>query len=376
MRTRVLVLSICTVAVSLSSCMTGAAEPPPASSGVVARADTVRGDLDALVRSGAVGALATLTDGGATSVVAAGLADLAAGTPMAAEPVQHVRVGSITKSFTAAVVLQLVAEGRVELDSPVDRYLPGLLTGDGIDGRAITVRQILGHRSGLPEPTAPDGIDEHTAAIVGRTFTPAQEIDLVLRNPARFSPGARFEYTNANYLVAGMLIEAVTGNSYGEELRDRIFTPLGLSGTYLPATGETGLREPHPAGYATVDGTVVEQTRMEPSVPWASGALVGTGTDLTRFYTELLAGRVVPLAQLRQMLDGVDMGNGDGMSYGLGVGYTQLPCGARFVGHVGGVRGFTTVAGATEGGRAVTFSYTGTPAAQDIGALLTHALCD
>ncbi|MFI5499707.1 serine hydrolase domain-containing protein [Nocardia asteroides] len=319
-----------------------------------------------------MGALATLTDGGATSVVAAGLADLAAGTPMAAEPVQHVRVGSVTKSFTAAVVLQLVAEGRVELDSPVDRYLPGLLTGDGIDGRIITVRQLLGHRSGLPEPTAPDGIDEHTAAELGRTFTPAEEIALVLRNPARFSPGARFEYTNANYLVAGMLIEAVTGNRYGEELRDRIFTPLGLSGTYLPATGVTGLREPHPAGYTGV----AEETSMEPSVPWASGALVSTGADLNRFFTALREGRVVPLAQLRQMLDGVDMGNGDGMSYGLGVGYAQLPCGARFVGHVGGVRGFTTVAGATEGGRAVTFSYTGTPAAQDIGALLTHALCD
>lgn len=366
MRTRVLVLAICVVAALLPACATGVTAAPSH------RADSVQGDLDELVRAGAVGALATLTADGGTSVLAAGVAELATGTPMPVGPAQHVRIGSVTKTFTAAVVLQLVAEGRVDLDLPVDTYLPGLLTGDGIDGRMITVRQLLGHRSGLPEPTAPDGIDEHTAAELGRTFTPTEEIALVLRNPARFSPGARFEYTNANYLVAGMLIEAVTGNRYGDELGDRIFTPLGLSGTYLPATGETGLREPHPSGYTGV----AEETSMEPSVPWASGALVSTGADLNRFFTALRAGRVVPLAQLGQMLDGVDMGSGDGMSYGLGVGYTQLPCGTRFVGHVGGVRGFTTVAGATEGGRAVTFTYTGTPSVQDIGALLTHALCD
>lgn len=372
MRTRVLALAICTTAVLLSSCTTGAAEPLP--SGVATRADTVQADLDGLIGSGAVGALATLTDNG-TIVLAAGTTDLT--TPMPTDPPQHVRVGSITKTFTAAVVLQLVAEGKVELDRPVDMYLPGLLTGDGIDGRVITVRQILGHRSGLPEPIEALGVDEHTAAArLGRTFTPAEEIALALRYPARFSPGARFEYTNTNYIVAGMLIEAVTGRAYGDELRERIFAPLGLSGTYLPATGETGLRDPHPTGYTTVDGSVTDETLMEPSVPWASGALVSTGADLNRFYTALLAGRVVSLTQLLPMLDGVDMGGDDGMSYGLGVGYTRLPCGARFVGHVGGVRGFTAVSGATEGGRAVTFSFTGTHTAAEIGTLLTHALCD
>lgn len=376
MRTRVLVLSIGTAAVLLSACATSAAEPVPAPSGVHARADIVRGDLDGLIRAGAVGALATLTDNGVTTVLAAGNADLAAGRPMPVDPAQHVRVGSVTKSFTAAVVLQLAAEGRVDLDRPIETYLPGLLTGDGVDGRVITVRQLLGHRSGLPEPTEALGVNEHTAALLGRTFTPAQEIALALRYPAQFSPGARFDYTNTNYIVAGMLIEAVTGRGYGEELRDRILTPLGLSGTYLPATGETGLREPHPTGYTTVDGTIADETRMEPSVPWASGALVSTGADLNRFYTALLSGRVVPLTQLRQMLDGVDMGGDDGMSYGLGVGYAQLPCGSRFVGHVGGVRGFTAVAGATEAGRAVAFSFTGTPTATEIATLLTHALCD
>ncbi|MFB8277327.1 serine hydrolase domain-containing protein [Nocardia colli] len=366
-------LSIFAAAVLVAGCGADAVEAGarPADGG---RADVVR-DLDGLMRSGAVGVLATVTGNGETTVLTAGLADTAAGTAIRADRPEYVRIGSVTKTFTAAIVLQLAAERRVDLDRSVDTYLPGLLVGDGIDGRGITVRQILGHRSGLPEPVEPEGLNEYTAARAGRTYTPAQEVALALQHPATFAPGARFEYANINYLVAGMLIEAVTGHRYADELRDRILTPLGLSDTYLPATGETGLREPHLTGYGTVDGIVTDQTRIEPSMPWTSGALVSTGADLNRFFTALLAEQVVPQAQLRQMLDGVDMGNGDGMSYGLGVGYAQLPCGAQFVGNVGGVPGFTAVAGATSSGRAVTFSYTGTVADADLGGMLSHALC-
>ncbi|WP_328387487.1 serine hydrolase domain-containing protein [Nocardia sp. NBC_00416] len=375
MRIRAFALPICTTAVFLSACATTSSEPAAVLPVGVDRVDTVHGDLDELIRSGAVGALATLTDDDATTVVASGRADTAAGIPIPTDPPQHVRVGSVTKSFTAAVVLQLVAEHRIDLDQPIDGYLPGLLTGDGVDGHAITVRQILGHRSGLPEPARTRETNEHAAAQDGRTYTPAQEIALALRSPAQFAPGARFEYANINYIVAGMLIEAVTGHRYTDELRDRILIPLALADTYLPATGETGLRDPHPTGYVTADGIVTDATIMEPSLPWASGALVSTGADLNRFFTALLAGQVVPPAQLRQMLDGTDMGNGDGMSYGLGIAYTQLPCDAEFVGNVGGVHGFTAVSGATAGGRAVTYSYTGTSSALDVRTVLTHALC-
>ncbi|MFD9547474.1 serine hydrolase domain-containing protein [Nocardia salmonicida] len=235
-------------------------------------------------------------------------------------------------------------------------------------------RSCRGHPGG--QSAGRPGFDEHEAAENGRTFTPAEEIALALRNRAKFAPGSRFEYTNINDIVAGMLIEAVTGHRYTDELRDRILIPLGLSNTYLPATGETGLRLPHPTGYTAVDGTVIDTTRMEPSVPWTSGALVSTGADVNRFFLALLAGQVVAEPQLHQMLDGIDMGNGDGMSYGLGLGYSPLPCGAQYVGHIGGVSGFSTVAGATRAGRAVTVVYTGTSSAVDLGGMLTHALCD
>lgn len=367
MRHRFLTLAICT-AVALTAGTAGPATSTPPH-------DTVRADLDALVRAGAVGALATLTENGVTTVLAAGHADLATGVPIPTDHPLHVRVGSITKSFTAAVALQLAAERELDLDQPVDTYLPGLLAGDGVDGRAITVRQILGHRSGLPSPAPTPELNEAAAARDGVTFTPRQEIALALREPARFAPGARFEYNNVNYIVAGMLIEAVTGRPYAEELRDRVLMPLGLTWTYLPATGDTGLRDPHLTGYATVDGRVTEATRIEPSLPWTSGALVSTGAELNRFFAALAAGQVVPPAQLTQMLDGSDMGRGDGFSYGLGLANTELPCGTGYLGHVGGVHGFSTVSGATTTGRAVTFSVTGAPATVDIRALLTHALC-
>ncbi|MEV0333401.1 serine hydrolase domain-containing protein [Nocardia sp. NPDC050717] len=367
MRLRSLAFAICT-AVALTACTAGSATPTP-------QHDAVRADLDALVGAGAVGALATLTENGVSTVLAAGHADLATRAPIPTGHPLHVRVGSVTKSFTAAIALQLAAERQLDLDQPVDTYLPGLLTGDGVDGRAVTVRQILSHRSGLPEPAPTPELNEAAAARDGVTFTPRQEIALALRDPARFAPGARFEYNNVNYIVAGMLIEAVTGRSYPEELRDRVLIPLGLTSTYLPATGDTGLRDPHLTGYATVDGRVTEATRMEPSLPWTSGALVSTGAELNRFFAALAAGQVVPPAQLAQMLDGSDMGQGDGFSYGLGLAYTELPCGARFFGHVGGVHGFSALSGATTTGRAVTFSLTGAPATVDIRAMLTHALC-
>ncbi|MFI6996456.1 serine hydrolase domain-containing protein [Nocardia sp. NPDC050175] len=373
MRLHTFVLPICTAAVLLSACTTHPADAAP--SVALVRADKVRGDLDALIGTGAVGAIATLTDNGTATVVTAGRTDITAGTPIPTDHPEYVRIGSITKTFTAAIALQLVAEHRIDLDQPIDTYLPGLLTGDGVDGRTITVRQILGHRSGLPEPAESPATNEHTAAQDGRTYTPAKEIALALQHPAQFAPGTRFQYANTNYIVAGMLIEAVTGHRYTDELRTRILTPLGLSHTYLPDTGETGLRDPHLTGYDTVDGTVTDQTLMEPSLPWASGALISTGADLNRYFTALLAGQVVPQTLLRQMLDGSDMGNGDGMSYGLGIGYTQLPCGAQYVGNVGGVHGFTAITGATAASRAVTISFTGTPTTLDIGSLLDHALC-
>ncbi|MGX1804934.1 serine hydrolase domain-containing protein [Nocardia sp. NPDC055321] len=368
MRLRAVGMSICVASMLLVGCAAGDGEAP-------AGAEVVREDLAGLVRDGAVGAIATVTAGDTTTVLTAGVADRTVGAPIPVDPAQHVRIGSITKTFTAALILGLAAEGRVDLDRPVEAYLPGLLAGAGAAGGEITVRQLLGHRSGLVDPAMSPEVDEYEAARAGRTITPGQAVAWVVREPTGLAPGARFEYANINYLVAGMLVEAVTGRRYTEELRDRILVPLGLSGTYLPDTGETDLRAPHPTGYTTLDGTVTDTTRIEPSLPWASGAMVSTGADLNRFFAALLAGRVVPESLLREMLDGVDMGGDSGFRYGLGVSTLRLPCGTDFVGNVGGVRGFTTFSGTTAAGRSVTVAFTGTPSSTDIPGVLTRALC-
>ncbi|WP_369635632.1 serine hydrolase domain-containing protein, partial [Nocardia sp. JMUB6875] len=237
------------VAVGAAGCATVATTTPqPVSTTPMAvspkRVDRIRTDIDALVRDGTTGVIATLTENGQTVTLTAGVADRATKAPIPMAPPQQVRIGSVSKTFAAALILQLVSEGRLRLDEPVDTYLPGLLSGNGVDGHAITVRQILQHRSGLPELSEDPEIDEVKAAATGRTFTPAEEVAIALRRPAQFAPGERFKYTNTNFIVAGMLVEKVTGRTYSEELAGRITTPNQLPDTSLPAPGDTAIRGP------------------------------------------------------------------------------------------------------------------------------------
>ncbi|WP_067563574.1 serine hydrolase domain-containing protein [Nocardia acidivorans] len=341
------------------------------------RIDQVRNDIDALVRSGMPGVIATLSEGGQTVALTSGVADRGTGATIPTTPPQQARVGSISKTFTSAIIMQLAAENKIRLDDSIDTYLPGLLVGDGIDGRAITVRQLLQHRSGLPELTDDPQIDEYRVALAGRTYTPAQEIANALRFPAKFAPGTQYTYTNTNYIVAGMLIETVTGRSYSEELSGRITTPLHLADTYLPAPGDLEIHGPHPHGYATIDGVLTDVTRSEPSVPWTAGGLISTGPDLNTFYQSLISGKVVPPAQLQEMLSGTPV-PGTTFTYGLGIGNIQLTCGVEYFGHTGGIAGYTTVTGATKEGRSATISITSTPDTDPDTAILnlmSHALC-
>lgn len=369
-----IVVAVSAVALLTAGC---AADSATESAGVSdARLSAVQEDIDRVVGAGVVGAIATVTENGETVVRTAGVADLSTGAPIPTQPAQRTRVGSITKTFTSALVLQLVAEGKVRLDEPIDTYLPGLLRGDGIDGRAITVRQVLRHQSGLPDFADDPRVDEYRAGLENRTMTPTDGIAMVNSGRAVFAPGERYEYSNANYFVAGLLIERVTGAPYAEELERRILKPLGLADTYLPGPGERDIRGPHPAGYATLDGVVTDVSRIEPSIPWASGALVSSGTDLNRFYGALLAGRVLAAAELEQMRDGVPMDPESGMVYGLGLGSVRLPCGAEYFGHSGGIHGYYTVSGATVDGRAITVALTKAPETEpDLIGMLEHALC-
>lgn len=247
----------------------------------------------------------------------------------------HFRAGSITKTFLATVVLQLAAEHRLSLSDTVERHLPGLLRGDGADGRHITLRALLTHTSGLADFTeATDG----TAPL-----TPLQAVRVALSlPPAR--PG-RFFYSSTNYVLLGLVVRQVTGHSYAAEAERRVIAPLGLTGTSFPGSRRT-LPAPHGRAYAA-DGSDV--TELDPRVAGAAGELVTTLADLDRFYAALFGGRLLPPRRLREMLD-TRAAHG---SYGMGVFPVKLPCGTTVWGHNGRISGSYVRSAATADGRRV-----------------------
>ncbi|WP_104820785.1 serine hydrolase [Kitasatospora sp. MMS16-BH015] len=343
------------------------------------RPDSVQSSLTALVKDdGLPAALATVKGrDGRTRTYTAGLGNL---TTKAKVPVDgQIRAGSNTKTFTAVVVLQLVAEGKVGLDSPVETYLPGLLRGDGIDGRHITVRHLLQHTSGLPDYTETPALSDFSA-IQHRYFEPRELLDGALAQPARFAPGTHWEYSNTNYIVAGLLIQKITGRPVGEEITRRVIDRIGLRHTYFPTPGDMTIHEAHPAGYhREADGSLHDYTEMDSSMAWAAGAVVSTNTDLNSFFAALLQGRLLPAAQLAEMRTTVPAELlGPGIRYGLGLESKPLSCGGLAWGHGGTTPGYRSRNGVTEDGRAAGITVTAIPdavGAQHMAAALDAALC-
>ncbi|MEV4582519.1 serine hydrolase domain-containing protein [Nonomuraea jabiensis] len=220
------------------------------------------------------------------------------------------RVGSTTKTFTATLVLQLVADGELALDAPVADHLPQF----GLD-RRITVRMLLQHTSGVFNHTGeldPDGTFVPGIPSVGqewvdnrlRTYRPEELVRFALSKPARFEPGTDQSYSNTNYTLALLLIEKVSGRSYAEELRRRILEPLGLSDTVAPGT-RTEIPGPHAHGYYRYEDAgqwkVVDVTRQNPSLLPGTGDLISTTQDLHTFVSALNGGELLPAPLLAEM---------------------------------------------------------------------------
>lgn len=183
-----------------------------------------------------------------------------------------------------------------------------------------------------------------------------------------------------HYVVAGLIIQKVTGRPLAEEMGERVIRRIGLRHTYFPAPGDTTVREPHAAGYQRdpAGAPVREVTEIDPSAGWAAGQMISTGSDLNRFYGALLAGRLLPAAQLAQMRTTVPIGD-TGAGYGLGIVSRPLSCGGVYWGHGGDIPGYETRGGATEDGRAANVTVTGIPADPAVTARLEDvvdtALC-
>lgn len=304
--------------------------------------------LDRLVdRAGFPGVVATVRGSdGKVRTYRAGAGDLETGAPLPKDG--RVRIASNTKMFTATVVLQLVAEGEVDLDAKVERYLPGVVRGPGGDGRRITVRQLLQQTSGLPDyDTLVIEGGGSLRSVAHTYFEPHDLLDAALAEDRAFAPGRRWAYSNTNYVVLGMLVQRVTGRPVGEEIRKRVVAPLELDDTYWPHPGEQRIRGTHGHGYHSDErgGRWHDLTRMDPSLGWAAGQLVSSPRDLGRFMQALLDGDLLPAAQLAEMKETVRAPGFDadpGWRYGLGLAEHRLGCDVTGWGHGGDIQGFTT----------------------------------
>ncbi|MFI6739211.1 serine hydrolase domain-containing protein [Nonomuraea sp. NPDC050451] len=264
--------------------------------------------VEAFIDAGFAGMQARVHDQRGEWVGSAGVRKLGA----AAKPPTNGRfwAGSVTKTFTATLVLQLVAEGRIALDAPVAGYLPEL----GLD-RRITVRMLLQHTSGLFNytgeyyddgtvvPGTPASGDEWLANRF-RSYRPEELVRLALSKPARFEPGTDQNYSNTNYTLALLLIEKVTGRSYAAEMRRRILRPLDLKGTVVPGN-RTELPGPHAHGYYRYeeDGQekVVDIARQNLSLLAGAGDIISTTQDLHTFISALNGGKLLPAPLLAEM---------------------------------------------------------------------------
>ncbi|MFD8510189.1 serine hydrolase domain-containing protein [Streptomyces antimycoticus] len=323
--------------------------------------------------AGFIGLTVEVRDGHRRIHARAGEAELNTGRPVPFGA--HYRAASVTKSFVATVVLQLVAEGRLSLSDPVDKWLPGVVSGNGNDGRRITVRNLLQHTSGIHNYDYSDDTGDSAADFDRTRFdhvSPEQVVAGAMKHRPDFPPAPAddpepdWNYSNPGYVLAGMIIQKVTGRAWPEEVRDRIIRPLGLTGTYEPGD-DPRLKAPYAHTYQRFPGSNTWTDTTLRNVSWggAAGSLISTDRDLDRFFTALLGGRLLPPAQLAEMRRTVPVGPNFEVAfphaqYGLGMMRQPLSCGGYRWGHGGDLEGATVRTGFTEGGRrSVTISSSG-----------------
>ncbi|MFJ4682476.1 serine hydrolase domain-containing protein [Streptomyces sp. NPDC088789] len=263
-------------------------------------------------------------------VRATGVADKASGQAMADD--MYVRIGSETKTFTVTALLRLVEEGRVGLDDPVSDHVDGVP-----DGGRITLRQLAEMRSGLFPYSSDPGFDHDFLSDPDRTFTPEELLAYGYRHPNTFPPGERFQYSNSNLILLGLVIEKVTGQGIAEVIEERVVRPAGLRHTVFP--DDARIPDPHPQGYTdqTLNNQVADATGWDPTWAWSAGAMISNLGDLRSWAKTVATGTLLnPATQaerLRTLPTGVP-----GTTYGLGIFDSN-----GWIGHNGSIPGYETV---------------------------------
>lgn len=347
--------------------------------------DSLRDQVLAIQQTGATSVLAEVTTPRGERRDRAGVANIDTGAPVPYNA--EFRIGSVTKTFVATVVLQLVGEGRLSLDDTVEHWLPGVVSGNGNDGSRITVRELLQHTSGiynytndLPVVASAAGFEAHRFD----TYTAAQIVAIAMRHAPNFAPGTNWSYSNTNYILAGMIINRVTGRSWAQEVNERIIQPLGLRHTLTPGSYPL-IPGPHAEGYSNFgSGPVIDVTAINPSAADAAGSMISTTGDLSRFYSALVGGRLLRPAQLAAMETTVPATEFDqllpAVGYGLGLMWIPLSCGDGYYGHAGDIPGYHTWDGVAPDGRdnvVVSVTGDGGPNTQrTVVTAVDHELCD
>ena len=263
---------------------------------------------------------------------AAGVGDLATGAPVTLD--DHVRIASNTKTFVGLVTLQLVDEGAIGLDDPLERYVPGVANGD-----AITIRQVLGMSAGIHSYVDDPRIAVDYAADPLLPFTPDDALAIVRAAAPDFAPGERVQYSDSNYILLGFVVEGVTGRTLAEEIAARVIRPLGLAHTSFPDTVD--MPTPYLHGYAAgaPGDPLIDASRSNPDVAWAAGAMVSTLADL-RVYVEALAtGALLSPRTFAAQTEFGSLASRPGMDVGYGLGLLSYN---GLLGHNGGIVGYSS----------------------------------
>ncbi|MEV4178076.1 serine hydrolase domain-containing protein [Nonomuraea sp. NPDC049709] len=280
----------------------------------------------AVAELGIPGIVAEVKDADGTWFGTAGVADLTTGARR--EPGECLPIGSGGKAFIAAAILTLEAEGRLAIEDPVNKWLPGVLNAGGYDGDRITIRHLLSNTGGLfatglaPELISGYASRSRFAEHRFDVWTLEDLLKLTVSQPPVARPGERFVYANGGFYLARAIIEKVTGNSYADEVERTVIRPLGLTATYVRPERDTGYRGPHPRAYSTQfykDGvdpaavtpdnweSMMEEPGLQPldvtefNTSWDPGNLVSTTSDMIRFINAVAGGGLLPPAQHRKM---------------------------------------------------------------------------
>ncbi|MDV3126414.1 beta-lactamase family protein [Mycobacterium sp. 21AC1] len=294
---------------------------------------------------------------------AVGTTQLGARTPPT--PTTHFRIASNTKTMTAALIMLLEQDGRLALSDPIAKFVPGVPNGEN-----ITLAGLLTMRSGLYGYTADPALSSAMDADPGMVWTPQEVLAIAFRHPPEFAPGTAYDYSNTNYALLGLVAESAGRRPLNRQLQDRLFSPLGLADTELPAADDISIPAPYSHGYmygasvyALADDTYpaalqaaaragtlrpTDYTNQNSSYATAAGGAISTADNMASWIRDLVSGKVFNADQQRAWLSSLqpeDPANADGQQYGYGISYQRFGPDAAMYYHGGELPGFNSFMG-------------------------------